>query len=80
MKLILPFAFLLTAAGFAGCLWIDWGYQPLPHRAINELTNWGQGRTSATNHCPPNTIRFETDEGLFLECSNVGHYYRGNVP
>lgn len=46
----------------------------LPHRAVNELTNWGQGRAPAQNHCPPGTIRFEMDDGLFLEC------YRGTTP
>lgn len=40
----------------------------LPHRQINELTNWGQGRAPESNHCPPGTFRFETDDGLFLEC------------
>lgn len=46
--------------------------QPLPHRQINELTNWGQGRAPECNVCPPGTIRFETDEGLFLECFRTG--------
>lgn len=40
----------------------------LPHRAVNSLTNWGQGRQGSTNACPPGTVRFETDDGLFLEC------------
>lgn len=43
-------------------------YKVLPHRPVDELTNWGQGRAPAGNLCPPGTIRFETDEGLFLEC------------
>lgn len=40
----------------------------LPHRPLNELTNWGQGRAPESNRCPPGTIRFDTDDGLFLEC------------
>lgn len=74
MKLpILPFAFLFCACGFAGFLWIDWNYQPapvihgLPHRPINELTNWGQGRAPEPDHCPSGTVRLDID-GLFLEC------------
>ena len=41
---------------------------PLPHRAITELTNWGQGRAPDPNHCPPGTVRMITDDDLFLEC------------
>lgn len=40
----------------------------LPHRPVTELTNWGQGHAPPNNHCPPGTVRFETDDGLFLEC------------
>lgn len=40
----------------------------LPHRPINELTNWGQGRNPGSNDCPPGTVRYELDDGLFLEC------------
>lgn len=40
----------------------------LPRRTEDAYTNWGQGRAPESNHCPPGTIRFETDEGLFLEC------------
>lgn len=40
----------------------------LPHRPVDQLTNWGQGRTPQANVCPPGTFRFETDDGLFLEC------------
>jgi hypothetical protein len=40
----------------------------LPHRAVTDMTNWGQGRAPASNICPIGTIRFETDDGLFLEC------------
>lgn len=40
----------------------------LPHRPINELTNWGQGRNPGANDCPPGTVRYELDDGLFLEC------------
>lgn len=75
MKLpVLPFAFLFCACGFAALLWIDWDYQPpprLPSRPVDELTNWGQGHAPDPNNCPPSTIRFDTDDGLFLEC------YRG---
>lgn len=39
----------------------------LPHRAVTELTNWGQGRAPEANHCPPGTVQFEV-ENLFLEC------------
>ena len=46
--------------------------RPLPHRAIDALTNWGQGHAPEGNRCPPGTIRFETDDNLFLEC------YKGN--
>ena len=46
----------------------------LPHRPVTELTNWGQGHVPESNHCPPGTIRFETDDGLFLECM------RGTTP
>jgi hypothetical protein len=46
--------------------------QPLPHRAIDALTNWGQGHAPELNVCMPGTIRFETDEGLFLECYRGG--------
>lgn len=40
----------------------------LPHREVNELTNWGQGHAPEANHCPPGTIRMETDGGFFVEC------------
>lgn len=40
----------------------------LPHRAATELTNWGQGHAPEMNHCPPGTIRVDTEEGWFLEC------------
>lgn len=50
----------------------------LPHRPLNELTNWGQGRAPTPHKCPRGTIEFEID-GLFLECENVGHYYRGTT-
>lgn len=40
----------------------------LPHRPITELTNWGQGRAPEANHCPPGTLRFESEDGLFIEC------------
>lgn len=40
----------------------------LPHRPLNELTNWGQGRNPGSNDCPPGTVRYELDDGLFLEC------------
>lgn len=43
----------------------------LPHRPVDQLTNWGQGRQAPTNDCPPGTVRYETDTGFFLEC------YRG---
>jgi hypothetical protein len=42
--------------------------QHLPHRPVDTLTNWGQGRAPESNRCPPGTIRFETDDGFFLEC------------
>lgn len=44
----------------------------LPHRPLTTWTNWGQGRAPEGNVCPAGTFRFETDEGLFLEC------YRGS--
>lgn len=53
-------AFLITCNGCSP--------KPLAHRPINELTNWGQGRAPSIDRCPPGTIRFETDDGLFLEC------------
>lgn len=40
----------------------------LPSRPIDQLTNWGQGRAPDTCHCPPGTIRIDTEDGLFLEC------------
>lgn len=43
-------------------------HEGLPHRPVDSLTNWGQGRAPAQNVCPPGTFRFETDDGLFLEC------------
>lgn len=43
-------------------------FHGLPHRPLNELTNWGQGRAPEPSHCPPGTIRLDTDDGLFLEC------------
>lgn len=39
----------------------------LPHRPINELTNWGQGRNPGPNECPPGTVAFYVED-LFLEC------------
>lgn len=48
-----------------------WHYREphgLPHRPVTELTNWGQGHAPESNRCPRGTIRFETDDGLFLEC------------
>jgi hypothetical protein len=42
--------------------------KPLPHRPVDALTNWGQGHAPIANQCPPGTIRFETDDNLFLEC------------
>lgn len=44
----------------------------LPHRPVDSLTNWAQGRVPSDNVCPPGTFRFETDDGLFLECFNGG--------
>lgn len=38
------------------------------HRPVDSLTNWGQGKAPAANVCPPGTLRFDTDDGLFLEC------------
>lgn len=45
---------------------------PLPHRPVDAYTSWGQGRTPADNVCPPGTIRFELDDGIFLECFRTG--------
>jgi hypothetical protein len=45
---------------------------PLPHRAITETTNWGQGHAPQENRCPPGTLRFETDDNMFLECYREG--------
>lgn len=41
--------------------------QPLPHRALSELSNWGQGHSPGADHCPPGTIQFDIED-LFLEC------------
>jgi hypothetical protein len=41
---------------------------PLPHRAVTEMTNWGQGKAHGRGDCPLGTIEFRTDENLFLEC------------
>lgn len=57
---------LLAALLLTGC------HKGLPHRQIDELTNWGQGRAPSENHCPPGTLRFETDDGFFLECFRTG--------
>lgn len=46
--------------------------QGLPHRPIDSLTNWGQGRAPAIHDCPPGTMEFDTEEGLFLECFSTG--------
>ncbi len=46
--------------------------RPLAHRPITPLTNHGQDMQPLSNLCPPGTIRFNTDDGLFLEC------YRGS--
>lgn len=44
-------------------------HQPLPHRPVDQLTNWGQGRAPEGNVCPPGTIRMtEPTTGLFIEC------------
>lgn len=43
----------------------------LPHRPVDAYTSWGQGHNPGL-HCPTGTIRFETEEGWFLEC------YRGS--
>ena len=53
--------------------WAQPEHKALPSRPVDELTNWGQGHAPAANVCPPGTFRFETDEGLFLEC------YRANA-
>jgi hypothetical protein len=42
-------------------------HRGLPHRPVDSLTNWGQGRTPSDNVCPPDTVRFEVDD-IFLEC------------
>lgn len=42
-------------------------HRGLPHRPVDQLTNWGQGRTPPDNVCPPGTVRFEIDD-IFLEC------------
>jgi hypothetical protein len=54
--------YLILIVMLAGC------QRGLPHRTVDELTNWGQGHAPAQNHCPPGTLRVDTDEGLFLEC------------
>lgn len=70
MKLYFTFCAVIFA--FAGALIIAVLQPPhLPHRPVDELTNWGQGHAPELNRCPPGTIRFTTDDGLFLEC------YRG---
>lgn len=43
------------------------GPRSLPHRPVNALTNWGQGRAPTPGQCPPGTVEIEID-GLFLEC------------
>jgi hypothetical protein len=46
-------------------------HRPLPHRAFNELTNWGQGKAHGAGDCPPGTIEFEVYD-MFLECYRTG--------
>jgi hypothetical protein len=40
----------------------------LPHRPVDTLTNWGQGRAPESNECGPGQVRFEIEPGFFLEC------------
>lgn len=60
-----------TVAHAIGC------YHPmsprhLPHRALTELSNFGQGHNPASHQCPPGTVQIDVED-LFLEC------YRGNL-
>jgi len=41
--------------------------QPLPHRPVTPLTNWGQGSNPGAGECPEGTIAYFV-EGHFLEC------------
>ena len=49
-------------------------HRGLPHRPVDELTNWGQGRAPVRvlGHCPPGTTQFDVD-GIFLECYRGQH-------
>lgn len=42
-------------------------HQALPHRPVDSLTNWGQGRAPTPGQCPQGTVEIEVD-GVFLEC------------
>lgn len=64
---------IVVVAGMVLALEILWTTETVrAHQQVNEMTNWGQGRAPPTDWCPSGTIRFETDEHLFLEC------YRGS--
>lgn len=66
LPLLIPAAFFLVAIILVTCNGCT--RHGLPHRPITQLTNWGQGRNPGSNDCPPGTVRFELDDGLFLEC------------
>lgn len=67
----------VLCAGFVGTVLVGVFHAPsLPHRPVDSLTNWGQGH-SPLNGCPSGTLRVETDEGFFLECFSLSHYFRG---
>jgi hypothetical protein len=59
---------LLLAALFLVGILMFGCTRALPHRAVNELTNWGQGRVPADGHCPPGTVPYYLDDDTFLEC------------
>ncbi len=71
MRLALLAVALFWGIAFALIYWSTYAPHALPSRAVDELTNWGQGRQTMV--CPPGTIRMDTDEGLFLECYRGSH-------
>ena len=64
--LFFPFAILAVGVFCSAALWFITEPQTLPHRPVDELTNWGQGRAPGSD-CEAGTTRIEVD-GLFIEC------------
>jgi hypothetical protein len=40
----------------------------LPHRPVDQLTNWGQGRNPDRYSCRNGVPFFDAETGLFVEC------------